>query len=134
MFEGNLTGTSSVTHELKLARHDPTTCAAPSLTNVSDEELMDGLKNRDETALYEFRVRFGRVIRTIVGETLVEDYSPGGWAVGGSLAGPLSMVFHIACGRTIWESWAPKPTTSSGHVRASVDRGTGARTRVSCRF
>jgi hypothetical protein len=59
------------------------TCAAPSLTNVSDEELMDGLKNRDETALYEFRVRFGRIIRTIVGETLVEDYSP---AVGLSAA------------------------------------------------
>ena len=50
--------------------------AAPSWACVSDEELMDGLKNRDETALHEFRVRFGRIIRTIVDETLVEDYSP----------------------------------------------------------
>ena len=41
--------------------------------SVSDEELMERLKNRDETALHEFRVRFGRVIRTIVDETLVEE-------------------------------------------------------------
>jgi len=49
------------------------TRAAPSWASVSDEELMDGLKNRDETALHEFRVRFGRIIRTIVDETLVEE-------------------------------------------------------------
>ena len=49
------------------------THAAPSLASVSDEELMEGLRNRDETALYEFRLRFGRVIRTIVDETLVEE-------------------------------------------------------------
>jgi len=41
--------------------------------SVSDEELMERLKNRDETALHEFRVRFGGVIRTIVDETLVEE-------------------------------------------------------------
>ena len=34
---------------------------------------MGGLKNRDETALDEFRARFGRVIRTIVDQALVEE-------------------------------------------------------------
>ena len=34
---------------------------------------MEGLKNRDETALDECRVRFGRVIRTIVDQALVEE-------------------------------------------------------------
>jgi hypothetical protein len=43
------------------------------LAGVSDEELMEGLKNRDETALHEFRGRFGRIIRTIVDDMLVEE-------------------------------------------------------------
>ena len=34
---------------------------------------MEGLKNRDETALHEFRARFGRVIRAIVDDMLVEE-------------------------------------------------------------
>jgi RNA polymerase sigma-70 factor (ECF subfamily) len=34
---------------------------------------MEGSKNRDEAALHEFRLRFGRVIRTIVDHTLVEE-------------------------------------------------------------
>ena len=49
------------------------TLSAPSFAGVSDEELMEGLKNRDETALKEFRVRFGRVLRTVVDGTLVEE-------------------------------------------------------------
>jgi RNA polymerase sigma-70 factor (ECF subfamily) len=49
------------------------TLAIASLAGVSDEELMEGLKNRNEIALQEFRVRFGRVLRTIVDDTLVEE-------------------------------------------------------------
>ena len=49
------------------------TLALPSFAGVSDEELMEGLKNRNEIALHEFRVRFGRVLRTIVDDTLVEE-------------------------------------------------------------
>jgi DNA-directed RNA polymerase specialized sigma24 family protein len=49
------------------------TLALPSFAGVSDEELMEGLKNRNEIALHEFRVRFGRVLRTIVDDTLLEE-------------------------------------------------------------
>ena len=49
------------------------TLAVPSFAGVSDEELMEGLKNRNEIALHELRVRFGRVLRSIVDHTLVEE-------------------------------------------------------------
>lgn len=54
-------------------RMSRSTLSASSFAGVSDEELMESLKNRDETALQEFRIRFGRVMRTIVDQMLVEE-------------------------------------------------------------